>query len=158
MIKLRFVQGGQIDSKVIRWDTRCLWSHVECMWTDKTTFGAMLKGGVCERLLSNRNYKDVTATEVWEIQCSAGQENAFHDWMRRQNGKPYDWRAILSFGLGSRDWRAEDSWFCSELVSRALEVAELLKLPKDIPVNRITPRDVWVLIAGMTTERVSVKL
>jgi len=145
---LRFVEGGAWDSKVIQYSTRCRWSHVEALGPDGT-FGAMLKGGVRWRKLYDASYRGALHVEVQEIACSAFAEAEFWQFLQEQNGKPYDWRAILSFGLGERDWREEDSWFCSELLCRALEVAGLLELPGDIPVSRITPRDLWILVAGL---------
>jgi hypothetical protein len=95
------------------------------------------------------SYRGALHVEVQEVVCSACAEAEFWQFLQEQNGKPYDWRAILSFGLGERDWREQDSWFCSELLCRALEVAGLLELPDDIPVWRITPRDLWILVTGL---------
>ena len=147
-MKLRFVEGGAFDSKIIRWDSRCRWSHVEAV-SPSATFGAQLKGGVKWRRYWDNAYRHVVGVEVVSIPATDDQEFKFWSFLQSQNGKPYDWRAIVSFGLGTRDWREDDSWFCSELQARALEVAGLIKLPTDIPVWRITPRDVWVLIAGI---------
>jgi hypothetical protein len=149
-MKLRFVEGGAFDSRIIRWDSRCRWSHVELLdCGDQKTFGAQLNGGVRWRGIDDLCYKQAVAYETREIRCERAVEDVFFKFLLAQDGKPYDWRAIVSFGLGSRDWREDDSWFCSELQARALEVAGLLKLPDDIPVWRITPRDLWVLIAGI---------
>jgi hypothetical protein len=148
-IALRFVEGGGWDSKLIRWDTRCQWSHVEFFDEARhQTLGAMLKGGCKYRDLSDPVYKHVVSTTFKHISCTPQQYELFYDFLQSQIGKPYDWRAILSFGLGNRDWREEDSWFCSEWQLRALEVASILTLPPDIiQVSRLTPRDAWVLSA-----------
>lgn len=149
-MKLRFVEGGGLDSKVIRYTTRCRWSHVEALSGDESrTFGAQLAGGVQWRSTKDPVYGGVVAFDCYELEASADQEAKFWNFLAAQNGKPYDWRAIVSFSLGTRDWREDDSWFCSELQARALEVAGFLTLPTDIPVWRITPRDLWVLVAGM---------
>lgn len=146
-MKLRFVEGGGWDSKIIRWDTRCRWSHVEAFW-DPYTVGAMLNGGVKKRTLDDSSYFRATAYQVVEIAADPAAERIFWNFIWSQVGRPYDWRAIASFGLGSRDWALDDSWFCSELQVRALQLAGILNLPLDIPVCRITPRDVWLLLAG----------
>lgn len=57
------------------------------------------------------------------------------------NGTPQTFGAQLNGGVR---WRGTDDG----AYRRALEVAGLLTLPKDIPVWRITPRDLWVLLAG----------
>lgn len=146
-MKLRFVQGGGWDSKIIQWDTRCRWSHVEAYYGG-TTLGAMLKGGVQRRPLTDPAYRRAAAFQIVDIVATPEQNKIFDDFNVGQLGKPYDWRAIASFGLGSRDWTLDDSWFCSELQVRALHRAGILQLPFDIPVCRITPRDVWLLLAG----------
>src|SRR5882757_8920355 len=109
MIKLRFVSGGGWDSRIIQFDTRCKWSHVEYMPNSFTTLAAMFDGGVKNRLLSYSQYKKAVATQVWNIQMNAPAEKKFIDFVNAQIGRPYDWRAIVSFGLGERDWREQDS-------------------------------------------------
>lgn len=158
MITLRFVEGGGWDSKVIRWATRCPWSHVEYMWSDTETLGAMLQGGVAIRNLTDKNYKNITATEIWGIECTADQEKQFRIFLFSQTGKPYDWRAIVSFVLGSRIWTKVGAWFCSKIAADGLEIIDLLKLPSNIPVSLITPRDVWMEIAALSITRLTVKL
>jgi hypothetical protein len=149
-IELRFVDGDQlIPSGVIKYLTRCDWSHVEAI-TGQLTYGAQLAGGVRWRTTQDPCYDRLAKTELVELQSTDRQFTKFWDFMGSQLNRPYDWRAILSFGLGERDWRAEDSWFCSELVIRALEVAELVSLPASLPVDRITPRDVWLLARGLS--------
>lgn len=149
-LTLRFVEGGGWDSKIIRWDTRCKWSHVE-FYDEFTgvTLGAMLDGGIKRRMLCDSEYRHTVSDSYLDIHVTPYQFTNYKRFLDCQLGKPYDWRAIVSFGLGQRDWREDDSWFCSELQARGLEVAGILKLPDDIPVWRITPRDLWVLVAGM---------
>lgn len=147
MIRLRFVEGGGWDSHIIEWDSRCSWSHVEAMLGASRTLGAQLIGGVKVRDIDDRIYRKTVRTKVYSIECDADAEEKFTKFMFSQNGKPYDWRAIISFELGVRDWREEDSWFCSELCSRGLELAGLLRLPNDLPVWRLTPRDLYMSLA-----------
>lgn len=149
MIKLRFVEGGGWDSKIIRWDTRCRWSHVEYMPNSVTTLGAMLDGGVKLRSITDAQYRKAVASQVWNVRMNPAAEKKFVDFVNSQVGRPYDWRAIVSFGLGERDWRAPDSWFCSEFMSRGLELSSALHLPLDQPVWRITPRDLWMLLNAL---------
>jgi hypothetical protein len=146
-MKLRFVEGGGWDSKVIRWDTRCRWSHVEAFYGDYTV-GAMLKDGVARRALTDPVYRRAVAYQIVEINTTVQANKIFDDFNQQQIGKPYDVRAIIGFGMGERDWRNPSAWFCSEDQVRALELAGIVQLPDDIPMWRITPRDVWLLLAG----------
>lgn len=148
-VRLRFVSGLGWDSRVIEYQTRCKWSHVEAVLDrDRETFGAQLRGGVAYRYAHARCYRNAGAMEIVEIPATGSQAALFWSFLERQNGKPYDWRAIVSFGLGQRDWDAPDSWICSELQAAALRFASLLYIPKSLPVERITPRDLWMLVCS----------
>jgi hypothetical protein len=145
-LQIRFIRGTGWDSKVIEWDTRCWTSHVELV-SIFMTFGAQLKGGVKWRSVLDPCYKNVDWIEVFEIQITDLQHERLQKIMEETDGLPYDWRAIVSFGLGQRDWREPDSWFCSEFVCMVLEqLCILLDLGVDLPVWRITPRDAYMLL------------
>lgn len=156
-VYLRFVSGGGWDSKIIRYRTRSKWSHVE-NYDPLTaeTYGAMLKGGVTHRSLLDEQYAKATDTKIVSLKLSDEEFLLYQRFLVEQFGKPYDWRAIAGFAMGERkfpfyprNWREDDSWFCSELICRALEVAGVLKLPEDVPSCFITPRDVWAFTAGL---------
>lgn len=59
------------------------------------------------------------------------------EFLMSQLGKPYDYEAIWGFLL-NRDWREPDSWICSELQARALEVAGIVPCLY-LACNKITP-------------------
>lgn len=146
-ILARFIRGTQWDSKLIEWQTRAWCSHCEAVMPQwNGTLGAMLKGGVKQRLFSDREYKGVKRWENWHIPCTPDQKTAFYSFMQGQIGKPYDWRGIASFALGERDWRNADAWFCSEILIRAFEVAGLTKVPEQIPTDRLSPRDAYLIV------------
>lgn len=148
-IDLRFVSGGGVDSRIIKYTTRCRWSHVEVInSTRDLTFGAQLFGGVRWRSINDPCYRHALAYQIVQIDVTEQQDSEFWGFMSKQNGKPYDWRAIVSFAMGERDWRAEDAWFCSELDTRGLETVNIITLPSDAPANRISPRDLWYALAG----------
>lgn len=145
-ILVRFIRGRSWDSKLIEWQTRAWCSHCEAMMPDwKQTLGAMLKGGVKYRAFDDPEYKGVKRWENWHIPCTTEQKNAFHDFMASQQGKPYDWRAIVSFIFGEHDWRNALAWFCSDLIIAAGEKAGLFTLPAQIPSDRLDPRDAYLI-------------
>ena len=147
-LRLRFVRGTAWDSRVIEYQTRCWCSHVEYVQPEnRVTFGAQLKGGVKRRPLNDPCYRDIARTETWILQTAMFQEEAIARFIEQTDGTAYDWRAILSFGLGSRDWREPDSWFCSEWTARLLELANVITFPKVLPITRITPRDIYLLFS-----------
>ena len=151
-LALRFVRGTGWDSKVIEWGSRSWTSHVE-LFRDDRTFGAQLIGGVKWRELSEPCHKGVARTEVWEIEISAEQNNLLTGVIFQTRGLPYDWRAIVSFAFGERDWRETDSWFCSEWAAMMLETLGILKFPRVLPFDRITPRDVYLLFTELPGAR-----
>lgn len=140
MIYLRFItEKYSLESFLIRIGTRSPFSHVEFVrcagFKDVPidTFGARVSGGVKVRPYDYCK----PSKEMW---FTAPNIQHAYEWALTQVGKPYDWRAILGFAF-SRDWREEDSWFCSELVCRAFEKTPIPLLNLSVGVWRISPRD-----------------
>lgn len=160
-MQIRFVRGTGWDSKVIEWGSRSWTSHVELYFptTPETradrTFGAQLDGGVKWRYTSDPCYAKTRRTETWEHFLNYDQCRRVEDVMAATSGRPYDWRAIVSFAFGERDWRETDSWFCSEFVALVLEKTNLVKFPANIPSDRITPRDIYLLFTGLPGSKFS---
>ena len=72
----------------------------------------------------------------------SGVNEAFA-WALTQQGKKYDWRAILGLAV-DRSWQERGRWFCSELVAAAFEKINLPLLNFYAPVAFITPRDLML--------------
>jgi hypothetical protein len=140
------VRGTVWDSKIIEWQTRCWCSHVEFVSADyQNTFGAQLKGGVKWRSVADRCYRDVKRWEIWTYDSTALQEDLFNGYMAATLGDKYDWKEILSFGLGERDWHDSDRAICSTWAMAGLIHAGIVQLPEKLPVTRIDPRDVYMI-------------
>jgi len=149
-VQIRFIRGTAWDSKIIEYRTRAWCSHVEAMTAlPGFTIGAMLKGGVAMRALSDPVYNGVQRYEIWNIPCTKLQELAFHDALYNELFKPYDWRAICAFGMGERDWEAPDSWFCSELQMSVLKKAGIWKPAGEAHIDRIDPGMAYLLITSL---------
>jgi hypothetical protein len=74
---------------------------------------------------------------LYETPCTENQAKHFWNFMLAQEGKSYDWTAVLAFAV-NRDWRDPQRWFCSELISAAQEDAQII--PKVfMSVNKVTP-------------------
>jgi beta-lactamase class D len=71
----------------------------------------------------------------------------FYEILQTQIGKPYDWRAIVSFVFGDREWQNADSWFCSELQIWAMEQAGFFEKSLMIDANKLSPRDQLLLFS-----------
>jgi hypothetical protein len=78
-----------------------------------------------------------TSKEIWTVSDTTPETDAkIYEAALSQVGKPYDLSGIANFAL-HRDWREEDSFFCSELVAWAFEQAGAPLLNGNC--NRITP-------------------
>lgn len=135
-IRLQFVAQDDFCSRAICWFSAGHLSHVDAILPDGRLYGARneFPRGVWARPPGYRAFtRRVTAT----IPATAAQRGRFYDFLRRQRGKPYDWRAIAAFAF-NRNWRAADSWICSELQAAALEYAGLCP-PLYLAANKITP-------------------
>ena len=136
----QFATDNSAGGLLIRYGTRCDWSHVDAVLPDGRLLGARISGGVQIR---EPGYEKFAATRRMAIETDLA--NDIYANLYSQIGKPYDWRAIIAFGLGDRDWREEDSWFCSELQIWAVEKAGFFSRQLDIPTDRLSPRDQWLL-------------
>ena len=122
----------------IRWNTRCPYSHAGFYdslggWY----FSSQLRGGVMYRRPDTLIPEKFTSIEFFE---ALKVEEAFQ-WAQTQCGKPYDWTAITGLAL-NRNWREDDSWFCSELVAAAFEKVGAPLFNPDLCAWRVTPRDI----------------
>lgn len=140
MIRLQFVMGPGISSSLIAWFSAGNFSHVDVVMSDGKLLGARsdeIGGAPPGVQIRDPFYEHWAKRVVMSIPSRAEQEFQFRNFLLQQIGKPYDKTAILGFATG-RDWRAEDSWFCSELAAAALEEGGIFH---DLysPVNKITP-------------------
>jgi uncharacterized protein YycO len=64
--------------------------------------------------------------EVASVEYDVPNADAAYEFLNRQLGKPYDWRAAMGLGLlPGREWTEDDSWYCYELAAGALRAGGL---------------------------------
>lgn len=143
-VKLQFVYGGGFSSKAIAWFSsgsgRQILSHVDAVFDDGTLYGARSDkvGGQPAGVYTRRaNYEPWPNRVLIELPATDVQKRDWLKFLRAQYALPYDHMAILGFVSG-RAWREEDSWICSELLARALEVSGIVE-PLYLSASRITP-------------------
>lgn len=156
MVTLQFSTERAIDSAIIRFLTWSDISHVDIVEpVTGQLLGARLHGGVQLRPVDYSSFHKVIRAEIELPNLAA--EQAVLSAARSQIGKPYDWTGILNFGF-QRNWREEDSWFCSEFVAWSFEKAGYALLNVGAEVWRITPRDLLlspvVIVCGAACSRV----
>lgn len=145
----QFSTQNDLSGYLIRYGTRSRWTHVDAVLPDGSLLGSTLDGGVQIRPPTYAKFSETLTTYI-ETDCA----DRFYEKLHSQIGKPYDWRAIISFGLGERDWRETDSWFCSELQIWAMEQAGFFDRQLLVQENRLSPRDQlllfspWIVLIG----------
>ena len=150
MITIRFVAARDPISAIVRMGTYGFaYSHVEFVLADGSAIGSHARTGVA---ITPKGYAGrwQTSTRSVALPCTETQEAALVAFLRAQLGRPYDFLAILaiatSFFLGPRNWRSPDAWFCSELVTAALEAAGIMSCIIE-DTSRITPRDCMIFLS-----------
>lgn len=140
--EFQLVRSAGLGSRAIGYFSGSYYSHVDIVWPDGRLYGArsdthevagvLYPAGVQFRPQGYERWSKVTRLAV---PCTPAQKQRGLDWALKQERDPYDWFAIVAFAI-DRDWRTEGAWFCSELATRYLEVAqdfELLITPNKIP-------------------------
>lgn len=149
-IVLRWVGAAGVGSALIEWFSHAQYSHVGALLPDGSELGARanrigrIPPGVRVR---PPNYEPFTRTLVVTLPSTDDQREAFWRFLNSQGGKPYDYGAILGFA-SDRNWRNPDSWFCSELQTRALEVCGWFTYDLALTDYKITPGDLLLAVSA----------
>ena len=139
-IRLQFSRQADPISDLIAWFSAGNLSHVDAVLSNGYLLGARSDrvGGKPPGVqIRPPNYAKFALKVIMTIPCTGEQEQAFQNFLYAQLGKPYDKTAILGFIVG-RNWREDDSWFCSEAIAAALEAAGIFH-PLYLAANKITP-------------------
>ena len=144
MIRYQLVTGTGLSSKAIAWFSGGTFSHVDAVLPDGSLLGARLDTGVS---VKPPFYERWSKRVVFSLPVSPEQDRRWLDFLMSQLGKPYDKTAIWGFAAG-RDWREEDSWFCSELGAAALEIAGGCPVLYT-PANKITPSGLATVLSAI---------
>lgn len=146
---LQFVQGQGLASRAIEVFERGWPSHVDNVLPDGGLLGARDDdcGGQPPGVrIRPADYESWARVERIELAATAQQEVDWLNFLTAQIGKPYDETAIVAFAL-ARDWRQNDSWFCSELAAAALESCGWFPQSLADAANEVTPRDLLLLVS-----------
>lgn len=154
MITLRFVSHPGLFNWACSIAQYGFWcTHVEAVMPDGTLLGA-ISDGVKARA-PNYDIGKFSREMFVRISVAPEHESSFYAFLRSQIGKPYDSQAIWAFygKRDDRDWQAPSSWFCSELMAAALAEYEVFPQHMAEKFNRVTPRDLMLLISTRTEPR-----
>lgn len=147
MVRLQFVLGRSVSSRAIAWfggENR--FSHIDSVLPDGSLLGARSDrvGGKPPGVqIRPPNYEPWARKVVMELPSTDMQAAIWLSFLLGEIGKPYDHSLIWGFALGTtfgvpRNWREVDSWICSELAARALEVSGIVP-ELYVPASSISP-------------------
>jgi hypothetical protein len=163
VVKLAFVRGHGFNSSIISRLTG-FFTHVDCEFDDGTLWGArsdrIKPPGATQRLPAGvqprpPNYEKWEHRTVFAIPCTILQRESYHAFYVSQQGKPYDWLAIINnFGFGY-NWRTPDHWFCSDIATASGESADMWGIADDngarklfVPTYGTSPGMLAMLVSG----------
>jgi hypothetical protein len=112
---------GAWDDKLIACWTRGKYSHTE-----------LKIGNICYTSYPNKGVvrRNLNVTErlyeIIELEIAENDINKIIDFYNQTQGNKYDWFGILGFIFPLQD--RSDRWFCSEWVTKALQLAGVEKL------------------------------
>lgn len=157
MIRIQFSTSLAWQSALIRRIGHSPFSHVDVLDAEGNCFGAsdsadapILRGYARGVALRPPAYQEFGIRRVAEIAAPADVEAKFYAALDGQLGKPFDDGALYTFlspdVSTDRDWRATNSWFCSELVTWAFETSGLWPYDLLVGKNRVSPADLLLLL------------
>jgi hypothetical protein len=157
-IVLRFVQskGWESDAIVLREKTCMPFtpSHVECVTPDGKWLGQHIDGGMQARA-AGYDHDDVAIMAdgrrcevLVDLPATSAQTDAFYAAGHRAIGEPYDWRAIIGFGV---TWHEHQKFhaICSAKMLLLLRTkgCEYFPWPLTVPAHLVDPRDLFLILS-----------
>ena len=150
-VTLQFVGTDSFTADIIELKGGGKYSHVDVIMPDGGLLGARnesIGGKPAGVQIRFPNYEKWESIAHLTIQLSDAQYFSFMAFLREQLGKPYDNAAIFGF-VFNRDWREQNSWFCSELVVAAFEAVDnFFEYKVYTPANKIDPVTAFTLLSA----------
>lgn len=157
-IQLQFSTSTEMSSAIIRRVSHSPFSHVDVVmdWGD-SLLGAsnspkapITEGNASGVALRPKDYQVFGIRRIARIAVPPAAETKFYELVHSQLGKPFDDGALYAFLSPDvsveRDWREADKWFCSELVTWALEQAGAWPYEILVSKNRVSPADLLLMV------------
>ena len=136
-MRLLAYQGVSPLSRLIRWQTRSIYSHVAIEHEGQVVEALGTRGRVVLATDFRQYHTPGTVVDVLEV--PGVDADLAWDFSIEQIGKPYDYRGVVRF-VTRQSYHINGRWFCSELASAACSAGdvELLRIPH----HESSPRDV----------------
>lgn len=156
-VRIQAVLGTGFSSRAISWfGGEGQFSHIDSILSNGTLLGARSdiitppKGEPIPAGVQIRPpfYETWRKRQIFTFQCGQPQANKWEKFLRAQLYAKYDKSLIFGFAIGdTRDWRETDTWICSELAIRALEIAEIIP-QLYVPARSISPNAAVIAITA----------
>ena len=145
-IEIRFVCHPGFVGWCMRKFQRGFWAdHVDAVLPDGRMLGAHI-GGV-QILPANYDAGMFSKELRVAFPATADQASKFYKFLLDQEGKRYDFLAIVAFAF-NRDWSEPNAWFCDELVAAALAECGIFPRHVAMAFNRLTLLDLLLIASG----------
>lgn len=151
-IVAQFAGNGSFGSRMIEWFDHGAYSHVDIVLPSGELLGArndVIDGIPAGVQIRPPNYVSGDNVLRVDLPAPAAVVERFYELAHAQIGKPYDRTAIVGFVVG-RDWREDDSWFCSELFMWLLEQSGYLHR-LSAPCEKIAPDDALLVVSAFVS-------
>jgi uncharacterized protein YycO len=142
-MKILLYKGTSLISRLIRFQTRSVYSHAAVLLDDGTVYEAWQTGGVRRIATPFEGHSKGTEIDVYEIpELTQASQWAVKAFIKQHLGEKYDFSSVARF-VSRRDTNEDNGkWFCSELVLRAFEAAGYPLL--HAVAGMMSPRDVGI--------------
>ena len=146
MTRFHFCRSTGIAAWFIRTFTMSYWNHV-AVEVDGIIWQATGGKGVHRISYKDmaKHYHTIESVAVVVPDPVAGKA-----WLIEQEGKLYDWGAVLGMFFQAK-WQSANRWFCSEKCAGYLKAS---KWELRLPLYRVTPRDLWLALPTTHTSTV----
>jgi uncharacterized protein YycO len=136
-MKLAFYRGKSIVSKLIRWKTRGVYSHVAVMFDNGKILEAW-QGTDSVRWIDSlaNGHRAGTLIDIYTVDAPIDEERAFR-FAESQIGKEYGYRTIAKF-LTNTSGDDPDEWICSE-IALAVAAAGGVPLLARVEAYKVSP-------------------
>jgi hypothetical protein len=145
----QLVRGRGFFSRTVGWFGAGYYSHIDVITPQNMLRGARsdVLGGIRAGYEDRpQAYERWAACTRYTIEVPLGTWVKYWEFSDAQLHKPYDKHGLIDSFVFGRDWREDDSWWCSEEVAANGEYAGLWVIP--LEKKKVTPGDCADLFIG----------
>lgn len=153
-ITIRFVTCDDPMSRLIRAQAGVCMpfppSHVEALSRDGQHWtGQHIDGGCLARPLDYYLVYPNPQEKRVAFPVAQAQYDAFHNYLEKRVGDPYDWRAVIGFALPDIHGHEPGGQICSALIEMCCRAANIFPWPVTVPAHHISPRDLMLMASAL---------